>query len=161
MFTSTGGEFSLSGKALLELLSAVLEKGMPFRFMAKGGSMWPFIKNGDVITINPLSGGPLGVGDVAIFLCLDTGKAMVHRVVGKQGDSFLMKGDNSPSPDGLIPKKDILGRISKVERNGADVSFGLGRERFLIAALSKTGLLPVLVRPVRTCCRLITRRNVH
>ena len=161
MFTSTGGEFSLSGKALLELLGAVLEKGMPFRFMARGVSMRPFIKNGDVITITPLSGAPLSVGDVAIFLCPDTGKAMVHRVVGKQGDSFLMKGDNSPCPDGLIPKSDILGRISKLERNGADISFGLGRERFLIAALSKTGLLPVLVRPVRTCCRLITRRNVH
>jgi len=161
LFTSTGGEFSLSGKALLKLLSAVLEKGMPFRFMAKGTSMRPFIKNGDVITITPLSGGPLSLGDVAIFLCLDTGKAMVHRVVGKQGDSFLMKGDNSPHPDGLIPKNGILGRISKVERNGADVSFGLGHARFLIAILSRTGLLSVLVRPVRKFCRFIIRRQFH
>ena len=157
-FTSIGGALSLSGTALLELLRAVLEKGMSFRFMAKGVSMWPFIKHGDVITISSLSGPHPMLGDVVIFLCQDTGKPMVHRVVGKKKDSFLMKGDNASNPDAPVPERDILGWISKVERDGVVLSFGLGKARFLIAFLSRMGLLQVLVHPVRKLCRFITTR---
>jgi hypothetical protein len=50
-FVLEGGEDQLSMKALVELLSAVTEKGKSFRFGAAGISMIPFIKDMDVITI--------------------------------------------------------------------------------------------------------------
>ena len=43
---------SLSGYVLIELMKAVLEKNVPFRFRGKGFSMSPFIRDGDVITIH-------------------------------------------------------------------------------------------------------------
>ena len=49
VFSVKGGELSLSGQALLELTQTVLARGALFRFCAKGLSMYPFIKDGDLI----------------------------------------------------------------------------------------------------------------
>jgi hypothetical protein len=63
-----GSELSLSGPALVKLLRAVLDKGAPVRFSAKGFSMSPFIKNEDVVTLSPLQDASPSVGDVIAFL---------------------------------------------------------------------------------------------
>jgi hypothetical protein len=49
-----GSDLPLSGPALVHLLRAMMDKGAPVRFRAKGFSMSPFIKNKDVVTISPL-----------------------------------------------------------------------------------------------------------
>jgi hypothetical protein len=79
-----GGEGTISNRALSELLQAVLDKGMPFRFRAPGFSMSPFIRDGDVITISRLSGDSPGQGTVVAFSQPKTGKLIVHRVVVKK-----------------------------------------------------------------------------
>ena len=150
---------TLSGAALLELLQAVLDKGAPFRFQAKGFSMTPFVRDRDVITVSPLPGTSPGLGDVVAFIKPETGKLAVHRVVGKRGDSYLIKGDNSPEGDGLVPKANVLGRVSRVERDGKRVFLGLGPERFLIAFLTRRGLLFPLLLPVWRLVRPIVRRS--
>jgi hypothetical protein len=152
-----GGELSLSGTSLVDLFRAVLEKGVRFRFQAKGFSMSPFIKDGDVVTVSPLSDRSPGIGDVVAFIHQGTGKLVVHRLVGKRGDSYLIKGDNSPETDGLIPKANILGCVRKVERDGKKVFLGIGPERFLIAFLTRTGLLFPLLVPVWRLIRPIFR----
>ena len=54
------GGLSLSGEALIELMRAVLARGLPFRFAARGFSMAPFIRDGDVISVSPpLSARPV------------------------------------------------------------------------------------------------------
>jgi len=155
LFSVKGGELALSGPAIAELLRAVLDKGLPFRFEAKGASMLPFIRNDDLITVSPLSGNTPRFGDVVAFVLMETGKLRVHRIVGKKGNSFLIKGDNNPDADGLIPKSDVLGRVTKVERDGKQVFSGLGLERILIAFLTHMGrshnpifLAYSLIRPV-------------
>jgi signal peptidase I len=137
LYTSRKGDLPLSGYALTELLRAVLNKGMPFRFSAKGFSMSPFIQNGDVITLLPLSGKSLRVGDVVAFIRPGTRYLVVHRVIRRKGNKLLIKGDNFPYADGFIPKSDILGYVSHVERNGKEISFGLGPERILIVLLTR------------------------
>jgi hypothetical protein len=157
-------EGTLSEPALVELLRAVLARGVPFRFQAPGFSMWPFIKDGDAITVAPLSGGLPGQGSVVTFLRPDTGKLVVHRVVGRRDDIFLIRGDNAEEVD-LIPAANILGRVTKVERDGKRVYLGLGPERHLIASLTRRGLflplaLPVwrLVRPIVVLYRQVRQR---
>jgi hypothetical protein len=49
-----GSELFLTGPVFIELLHATLAKGVPFPFRARGSSMHPFIKDGDVITVSPL-----------------------------------------------------------------------------------------------------------
>ena len=152
LFIKKGGELSLPGPALVKLLRAVLDKGALFRFQAKGFSMSPFIEDGDVLTLSPLAGASPRRGDVVAFRRPQRGKLVIHRVVEKRGTSYLIRGDNSPKGDGLVPKANILGYVTKVERDGKKVFLGLGPERFLIAFLLRRGLcfrlLLLVWRPV-------------
>jgi len=149
-------ELSLSRTALANLLRAVLDKGVPFRFRATGFSMSPFIRNGDVLTVSPLSGRP-HLGDVVAFVKQETGRLAIHRVVGTGAGHCLIRGDNASRDDGYVPEANILGRITKVERNGKRNLLGLGPERYVIGVLARKGLLiPSLSsvpRPLKTLLR--------
>jgi signal peptidase I len=156
LFTKKGEELSLSSQQLQELLRGVLDKGASFRFRATGFSMSPFIKDGDVLTIAPVQRSAPRLGDVVVFTHPLTKKLIIHRVIKKRAGFYLTKGDNVPEGDDLISKADILGLVTKVERNGKVISLGLGLDRFVITFLTRRGLLPLL-RPVWRLVRLIVR----
>ena len=152
------GALSLSNPAFIELLQTVLDKGVPFRFRAEGFSMYPFIRSGDVITLSPLSNTVPRLGNVVAFTSPGMGKLIVHRIIKKSGNSFLIKGDNLPGVDGRIPEANILGCVTKVERNGKEVFSGIGPERILIALFSRRGVLFTLLLPFWKLVRPIIRR---
>jgi len=140
-------EFPLSGQDLLDLMQAVLARGVPFRFCARGWSMTPFIHDGDVITVSPLHGALPGVGEVVAFARPGTGNPVVHRVIARCGTGSLIQGDSMEEyTDGIIPAENLLGRVTRVERRGHDIWLGLGPERYVIAWLSRAGLLRPLSR---------------
>ena len=154
-----GRDLPLSGPALVQLLRAVLGKGVPVRFRAKGFSMSPFIKNEDVVTLSPLKDASPSVGDVIALVPQGTDKLCVHRVVGKKGDLWVTKGDNSSEADESVPIESILGFATRVERDGKEVFLGLGPERFLIAFLGGRGLLLPLILPMWKLLRIIVKRS--
>ena len=110
--------------------------------------MTPFIRDGDVITVSPLRRGRAGIGEVVAFVRPGHGNLVVHRVVARCGASSFIRGDGVPgASDGVIPPENLLGRVTRVERNGRDVWLGLGPERYAIAWLSRTQrLIPLGVR---------------
>jgi len=134
-FTHPGGELHLSNLGQLELLRGMMERGVPLRTMARGFSMSPFIRDGDVLTIAPLDGRAPRLGEVVAFTLPDTGRLAIHRVIARRGGAWLFRGDNSPEPDGIVPRENFLGVVTCVERDGRDVR--LGAERALIAALNR------------------------
>ena len=153
-------EFSLSGPTFIKLLRVLLDRGVPFRLRTQGISMHPFIKNGDLITVSPLPTVLPRLGDVVAFLSPRGRRIVAHRVIGKRGNLLLTKGDNISRADRPISAADILGYVTKVERNGNEFSLGLGPERLIIALLTRRGrlyplLFPVwkLVRPIARWCR--------
>jgi len=125
----------------LELLKAVLEKEKLFRFQAPGFSMYPFIRNNDIITVAPLTDRCPGAGDVVAFIHPEIGKLVVHRIIGCSDSAFLIKGDNTRGADGLVPRENIYGTVIRVERAGRNAVAGLGYGRGAIAMLSRYGLL--------------------
>lgn len=130
---------------MLDLLQAVLSKGVPFRFRAKGCSMSPFIRDGDVITLAPINIRKPGLGDVVAFTRPETGNLVVHRIIALKGNAVQISGDSIPDkPDGIFPTNDLLGRVIRVERNHKRIWLGLGPERVLIAWLSRMHLLSPL-----------------
>ncbi len=138
-------ELPLSGAALTDLLQSVLAKDRRFRFSARGTSMYPFVRDGDVIVIEPLREQRPRVGDVVACLRSDTNRLFVHRILRQQADRFLIKGDNAYVDDGWFPRESILGRVIRIEREGTIVRFGLGIERLLIVALARwRWLVPVV-----------------
>jgi hypothetical protein len=143
------GELSLSGESLTELMRAVLAAGRDFRFRAKGFSMSPFIRDGDVLTVRPLRGVAPRRGDVVAFLHPETGMAAVHRVVRAEAGLFYLKGDNAPDGDGGLPAESLLGKVVRVERAGSVFRLGLRRAGPAIASLSQSGLLTKVKGAVR------------
>jgi signal peptidase I len=138
-----GKELGLSGPALLGVMKEVLGRGVPFRFQAKGWSMTPFIRDGDIITLVPVSRDRIRLGDVVAIIKPDSERLLVHRVIRKNSRACLIQGDNnSGTRDGWIPKEKILGKVSRVERNGKTTKFTLrGPARYGIALSSRFGLL--------------------
>jgi len=132
---------SISGESLIELIRGVHQKGASLRFLARGISMSPFIKDGDIITVAPAHQSPVSLGDIVAFIHPENGKPVVHRIVEISGSSFVIRGDNLQKADGLIPDSNILGIVTKVERNSRNIYIGLGFEKYLIAALSGRSLL--------------------
>lgn len=139
-----GGEYALSGSGLLELMSAALARGASFRFTARGFSMDPFVRDGDVLTVSRLRSRP-GLGRVVAVRGPATGRLIVHRVVAHASGGVLVRGDGAGQADGVAPPRDVLGVVVDVERGGRRVRLGCGPERLPIAALSRAGLLAPLV----------------
>jgi hypothetical protein len=137
--------FAVSSASLAGLLREALAHGAPFRFEATGWSMSPFIRNGDLITVSALGGAPPRLGDVVAF-ALPAQPLLVHRIVAARPEAFLLRGDNTSSPDGEVPLAEIYGRVTMVERGGRRRRLGFGPERYLLAWLSRAGLLRRLIQ---------------
>lgn len=143
-------DYQLTNEVLVGLMGDVLARGSEFRFQAKGASMSPFIKDGDKLTIVPISQVTPGVGDVVACTCSQLQKLIVHRIVSSDGMSFLLKGDNSlRQPDGWFTKEKIIGVVTRIERGEKTLKFGIGIERGIIAYLSKKGLLTRIINRLR------------
>jgi len=152
---------SIPGTDLIEIMKAVHSKGMPFRFSAGGGSMAPFIRDGDIISVSPPSSRLPRMGDVVAFLHPETKLLCIHRVLSCNKGTLLIQGDNSPGkPDGIIPMEAIMGRVTLVERGGRRIRLGFGPERVLIALLSRSGLLAMIRRFAGPLYGYFRRRRV-
>jgi hypothetical protein len=110
--------FSLSAPVIMELIEAVHERGCTFRFRARGYSMTPAIRDGDVITLSPIGSKMPGRGDVLAFRHPERAQMLVHRVLRKQEKCYFIKGDNCSEADGWVPAENLLGVITRVERKG-------------------------------------------
>jgi ribosomal protein S18 acetylase RimI-like enzyme len=152
------GTLTLSGAAVREFLAAVLERGVPFRFTARGYSMHPFIMDADVITVSPLGGRGARVGQVVAFRGGQE-RLVVHRIVAAGGagpdlsEGYLIRGDNCAEADGFVPREAILGVVTRVERIGRPRRFGIGPEAVVLAGLSRADAL----RPAMICAHMPRR----
>jgi hypothetical protein len=142
-----GGVHSLSGEALSALLGDVLARGVPFRFEARGYSMFPFIRDGDAVTIAPLR-GRARFGEVVAFAGPAEG-LVVHRITARRPGVYEIRGDYLRGPYDIVPLSSVLGAVTRVERRGRRVRLGLGPERVLVGGLVRLGLLQPLVAAAR------------
>ena len=88
-----------------------LSCGKTIRFRPHGNSMRGKIKSGQLCTVSPdLS--DLGVGD--IVLCRVRGKEYLHLIKSIRGDMYMI-GNNRGGVNGWTSKKNIFGRVIKIE----------------------------------------------
>jgi hypothetical protein len=126
---------------LSDLARAILEKGVCVRFCANGQSMFPCIRDGDIITIEPVRHPAAVYGDIVACYSLENQSLFVHRIIKKMPQGYLLRGDNRCSSDGFSTVENILGRVVKIERDGRTRSFGIGIERIILALLSRLSVL--------------------
>ncbi len=139
-------EICLSGSRVIDLLHSVLEKKAAFRFQVKGFSMFPFIKDGDILTISAVNKSSMRFGRISAFVHPGNGKLAIHRIIGMNKGGYLLKGDNIFDIDGTVSRENILGTVSSVQRSGRSFTFGLGWERVIIAFLSRMKIFPLALR---------------
>lgn len=143
-----------SGSALLELGSEILARGDRLRFRARGGSMFPFIRNGEIVEVEPVDIGQIRVGDI-VFYRTWSGRILAHRVIkkrkGEKGVVLMTKGDAVPRPDVLVYPDQVLGRVVVVERSGRNIRFDNGLHRLV-------GVLYARVSPFSSWIYLILGR---
>jgi hypothetical protein len=141
LFIKKGRDLNLSSEDLVILMKEVLSRDSCFRFRARGFSMFPFIRDNDIVTVAPLKGAFPAYGDVVAFLHPELKKLTVHRVVKRKGRLYAIKGDNLELADGLVPLDSILGTVIKVERKGRRVFSVTGPVKHLIAVMSQINLI--------------------
>jgi signal peptidase I len=112
---------------LYDLGSDLVDAGVSFRFKARGGSMYPFIREGDALEVTPVSFHELGIGDVVFYR--SGSRLLAHRVVGfvSEADQVYIRarGDCFLQEDPPVGEHDVVGRVERIYRPRR------GRERML------------------------------
>ncbi len=98
----------------------ILGRGGVLRFQAYGGSMHPFVRNGDIVEVEPIIPGQVRAGDIILFK--DGPQSMLaHRVIrrmkNEKGLCFITKGDSASNADSPVAPERVLGRLRRIERN--------------------------------------------
>lgn len=120
-----------------------LHQGRTMRFRGRGGSMAPFLRDGDIVTIEP--GGKPVLGQVVLTGPGDS--LILHRVVAKRNGWISTKGDALGRLDAPVTREQILGRAVARERGGRERRLDTFWRRWLGLAFSLTvplvpGLIP-------------------
>ena len=92
----------------IKLLNEEIEQKGVVKLTVHGNSMFPILKNGDLVTIE--KGNQYNLGDVvAYFMVVDDKlKIIVHRIVLKRRDYLLTKGDNNNFIDNIKVKNTMV-----------------------------------------------------
>lgn len=101
----------LSAKSMGMIVKEILDSGGHAVLTAKGDSMFPFIKNGDKITITAPKEKTPRTGDIIAFINRVDRRLVVHRIIKISGHFFLAKGDFCYGNDGCQSISDILGYL--------------------------------------------------
>ena len=120
-----------------DLCEELLRRGKSVRFRAPGRSMYPTIREHEVITVEPIAPSCVEVGDIVLYR-LNSG-VIAHRVVritlnhlqpprpwvsefshpAPAGRfSFVLRGDTWRMEDDPVQEHQILGKVVGVERKG-------------------------------------------
>jgi len=138
------GSVRCEGPDFEELAVHLLGSGRTLRFRARGSSMYPLVRDGDILNVRPTGNRPVAVGDIVLYRSSQRG-IVVHRVVGihREGEkaTLRIKGDAAGPADPRVPESQILGRVVGIERQGRKFAPG-GRLSRDLAALGRSLIPP-------------------
>ncbi|NWF76343.1 MAG: signal peptidase I [Nitrospirae bacterium] len=127
-------EIGLDRDELGVLTEEIIGRGGSFSFKAHGWSMYPFIHDGDILTVGPVSTNELKSGDIILYKSLDDG-VVVHRVIGKTkvGNTEILKvrGDALIGSPEYIATTQVIGKAIKQRRTSNVVDLQKGGSKFL------------------------------
>lgn len=112
-----------------------------------GKSMFPWIRESDIVFLRHMGICEVGRGDVIVFE--KNGMLCVHRVLAIRGDvrqgandiSLITKGDATADADSLVSSDEVLGKVEFVYRRNREIRIASGwRKAFgrFLAFLSPT-----------------------
>ena len=112
---------TIPGSEFAELSAEILGRGVSLRFEAHGQSMATFVRDGDILTIEPVPAVALRRAEVAFYRTA-AGAMAAHRVVGRRVQAgqvvVLTRGDAVLGPADRVPAGRVLGRVVTLDRGG-------------------------------------------
>lgn len=104
----------------MPLVLAALESDQHVRMTVTGSSMYPFIRGGEVVELQPMHSLP-ATGDVVLAQRAsmpENTRYVLHRIVRSEGGLFFLRGDSQKDCEGPFTRRDILGKAIRVFRKG-------------------------------------------
>ncbi|MEC0228003.1 S24/S26 family peptidase [Paenibacillus alba] len=105
-------------KVSLQLVTQLMEKRGWIELPARGTSMYPLIKQGDICRFVPTEAAHIRKGDILLFH-VPLGNLVAHRFaqcVKKNHQQYLCKGDTNLAYDEAIAWDQIIGRMTWIQR---------------------------------------------
>lgn len=106
----------LPSRELMPVIRAALERGQLVRMTVNGSSMLPFLRDGDVVELEPIS-TVLTLGEIVLAQSV-AGHYVIHRIVRVQEASVWLRGDAQEQCEGPLPRHAVFGRAVTASRNG-------------------------------------------
>ena len=107
----------LEAEDLLQLCLTILSKGNNVRFKVHGNSMYPFIRNGDIIEIEPAEAPKINLGEIIFYH--SSNRIVAHRLIKRinsDGEvTFVTKGDSRVKYDKPLKNESIMGKVVMIQ----------------------------------------------
>ncbi len=141
---------------LLPTIQTVLEGGGTATFTPNGNSMHPMLKSGrDTVTLKKAV-LPLKKYDLPLYR-LENGKFILHRVIGKNKDGYIMRGDNLLKKEFGITDDMIIGVVVSFSRQGEQYS--VNNLKYKMYCALRNNDFTVLLRKIKL--KLKKKGNTH
>ncbi len=127
-------------------LGELLHVNSSLRFIARGMSMFPFIRPGDIVTVHVIGKKPVRPGDIVAYIDRSTKRITSHRILDLNGPFVLTRGDNNTCRDEQLGRQDILGKVVHVHRRGKELQFSIKWGKRMLAVLSGANILHKILR---------------
>ena len=118
----------------IALSAVILEEGSSLRFEAHGSCMYPFIHDGDILTVQPARAETLRLGEIAFYRTRGDQLA-AHRIIrldAQEGRVWLTtRGDASLDGAELVVAEQVLGRVVDLQRGAKVVRLDQGFQKWL------------------------------
>jgi len=101
------------------------EQGGNASVVLGGGSMLPFLREGQSLTVDCRGGGRIAVGDIIVFE--RAGRLSAHRVVGtfrNNGERWYVEKGDSQLNWGVVAHGDVIGKVIGVDGQELPLSRG-------------------------------------
>lgn len=96
----------------------LLREGIAPPLPVVGGSMGPYLASErDAVVLAPMEGIHPRVGDICLYR-RDNGAYILHRIVGRRGDTYTFAGDAQTEREYGIRCDQLLGCVTAVVRKG-------------------------------------------
>ncbi len=88
----------------------------PVRLTVISDSMWPLLRTGDTIRVQPIAPAAICVGEVVVVR--RGADWITHRLLAVDGEQWVTGGDNAVFTDAPVSRTACLGRVIAVEGGG-------------------------------------------
>ena len=98
----------------VDLIRLALQRAGRVRFRARGGSMRPFLHDGDLVSVVASDTRHVEIGEIICYEAAPD-RLIVHRLIARDGADLVTRGDALPWVD-RVPAERVLGRVVRIER---------------------------------------------